>query len=196
MTYTAQDKLCEARKIQPLSIVEAFLIVESGIKKYLMRFLMSTDEIEDIVQEAFLRAWNFEKTQQIQSPKSFLFKVAKNIALTELLRKRNQIVQYVGDLHENDDFESGLSVETNYDINHKLGKLADIINTLPPQCRKVLVMRKVLGFSHKEIAARMNISTRTVEVHLTRGLRRCQEVMQQAILEDDENLVRRSVIDE
>ena len=36
-------------------------------------------------------------------------------------------------------------------------------------------MRKIFGFTHMEIARRLHISHRTVEQHLTKGLKRCQE---------------------
>jgi RNA polymerase sigma-70 factor (ECF subfamily) len=43
-----------------------------------------------------------------------------------------------------------------------------------------MVMRKVFGLSHKEIARRMDISVRTVEKHLAKALQRCQESVQAA----------------
>ena len=61
------------------------------------------------------------------------------------------------------------------ETHQRLEMLRATIGTLPPRCQSVLVMRKVLGFSHKEIASRMDISVRTVEKHLAKALKRCQE---------------------
>jgi RNA polymerase sigma-70 factor (ECF subfamily) len=49
------------------------------------------------------------------------------------------------------------------------------VATLPPQCQKVFVMCRVLGQSHKEIAARLGISTSTVEKHVAAGFKRCSD---------------------
>jgi len=55
--------------------------------------------------------------------------------------------------------------------------LARAIAALPPQCAKVFVLRKMQGLSQKEIAARLNISVRTVENHVALGLVRCKAYM-------------------
>jgi RNA polymerase sigma-70 factor (ECF subfamily) len=55
--------------------------------------------------------------------------------------------------------------------------LARAIAALPPQCAKVFILRKMQGLSQKEIAARLNISVRTVENHVALGLVRCKAYM-------------------
>jgi len=167
-------------------IAASFIAVESALKQYLLRFLVRSQDVEDILQETFLRAWESEKTQTIHSPRSFLFRVARNTALSEINRKANQITRYMGDLEELNVLDSRPSIEEDLDTRKKLAHLSGLIESLPPQCRRVLVMRKVLGFSHKEIAQRLNISTRTVEKHLTRGLQRCQESLRQETVPAEE----------
>lgn len=159
----------------PAGIVLTFQAAESALKQYLMRFFVRQQDIEDVVQETFLRAFESEKTQVITSPRSFLFKVAKNIALSELSRKANRLMIYMGDLGELEVIDSRPSLEEALEIRARLASLSRTADALPPQCRRVLIMRKVFGFSHKEIARRLNISTRTVEKHLTKALQRCQE---------------------
>ena len=44
------------------------------------------------------------------------------------------------------------------------------IAALPPKCQTAFVMRKVHGFSQREIAARMGVSEGTVEKHISRGI--------------------------
>lgn len=160
-------------------ITASFAAVESALKQYLLRYLVRSQDVEDILQETFLRAWESEKTQTIHSPRSFLFRVARNIALSEIGRKANQLTRYMGDLEELNVLDNRPPLDEDLDTRKKLAHLSDLIESLPPQCRRVLVMRKVLGFSHKEIAQRLDISTRTVEKHLTRGLQRCQESLRQ-----------------
>ena len=45
---------------------------------------------------------------------------------------------------------------------------------LTPQVRRVYLMRKVYGMSHKEISATMGIARSTVEKHLTTGIMACE----------------------
>lgn len=153
----------------------AFRAVESGLKQYLLRFFLREQDIEDIVQETYLRAFESEQVRTIKSPRAYLFRVARNIALSEITRKANNLALYMGDLQQLNVIDNRPSLEEGLYIDRNVQDLCAIIESLPHQCRRVLVMRKVLGFSHKEIARRMNISTRTVEKHLTKGLQRCQE---------------------
>jgi RNA polymerase sigma factor (sigma-70 family) len=162
------------------SITASFLSVQTGLKQYLLRFLVRRQDIEDIVQETFLRAYESEKNQPIRSPRSFLFKVAKNLALSELDRKSTQLMSYVGDMESLPLVDRRPSVEDDIEQEQKLEACTVAIASLSKQCQRALVMRKVFGFSHKEIARRMDISVRTVEKHLAKALQRCQESVQAA----------------
>jgi RNA polymerase sigma-70 factor (ECF subfamily) len=162
------------------SITASFLSVQTGLKQYLLRFLVRKQDIEDIVQETFLRAYESEKSQPIRSPRSFLFKVAKNLALNELDRKAAQLMSYVGDIEALPLLDRRPSVEDDIEQQQKLAACTVAMASLSKQRRRALVMRKVFGFSHKEIARRMDLSVRTVEKHLAKALQRCQESVQAA----------------
>lgn len=160
-----------------LSITQAFYAVEQSLRTYLMRFLARQQDIEDTVQETFLRAYEAEKVTEIRAPKSFLFKVAKNLALSEIVRKTNKMMVTVGDLEELDVIDGRSSLEDDLEAEKYLKSLSRVVATLPPKCQTVLMLRKVYGFSHKEIARRMDISVKTVEKHLTKALHRCQQAL-------------------
>ena len=146
-----------------------------------MRFVLREQDIEDIVQETFLRAYQSEQSQVIRSPKSFLFRVARNIALNEIARKANSLTDLVGDPDSLNVIDSMPSAEQQLEIRRRFDALNAAVGALPPQCRRVLVMRKVFGLSHKEIARRLDISVRTVEKHLAKALHRCQESRRQEL---------------
>ncbi len=157
-------------------VTSTFFSVEKNLRTYLMRFLVRQQDIEDTVQETFLRAYESEQKVEIRCPKSFLFKIAKNLALSELSRKTHTMMVSVDDLEELEFLEEEAMVEQLH-LRQSLNALMRTIQSLPPKCQRVVVMRKVYGFSHKEIARRMNISVKTVEKHLTKALERCQHVM-------------------
>jgi len=160
----------------PGGITTSFLSLRSGLHKFLMRYLVRRQDIEDIVQETFLRAYESERQQKIDYPKSFLFTVARNIALSELDRKGSQVTSYVGDFQDLN-IVAELSVEDDVDAAQRLAAVLKVVATLPPQCQRVLIMKKMLGFSHQEIGRRLDISVRTVEKHLAKALQRCQETL-------------------
>ena len=63
------------------------------------------------------------------------------------------------------------------DARQKLAILVKGVETLPPQCRRVFVLRKINGFSHKEIAERLGVSVKSVEKHLTAGALKCADYL-------------------
>jgi RNA polymerase sigma factor (sigma-70 family) len=161
------------------TILEAYLANEVALKRYLARFVKSREAADDLAQEAFIRAFAAEAARVIESPKAFLFKVAKNLALNELARQSAIAIEPLGDFEGQSVLEdsSQAAVDDVVDSRERIRMLARAIAALPPQCAKVFILRKMQGLSQKEIAARLNISVRTVENHVAVGLSRCRAYM-------------------
>jgi RNA polymerase sigma-70 factor (ECF subfamily) len=163
------------------TILEAYLENELALKRYLRRFIRSRETADDLAQEAFLRAFAAETGRVIETPKAFLFKVAKNLALNELARQSSVAVEPLGDFERQDVIEdsSQVAIDDVVDSRERVRVLARAIAALPPQCAKVFMLRKMQGLSQKEIAVRLNISVRTVENHVAVGLSRCRAFMRE-----------------
>lgn len=161
------------------TILEAYLENETALKRYLRRFIHSREAADDLAQEAFLRAFAAESGRVIESPKAFLFKVAKNLALNEVARQSTMSPEPLGDFDGQDVLEDSgqAAADDVVDSRERLRLLARAIAVLPPQCAKVFLLRKMQGMSQKEIAVRLNISVRTVENHVALGLSRCRAFM-------------------
>jgi RNA polymerase sigma factor (sigma-70 family) len=161
------------------TILEAYLENELALRRYLRRFIKSREAADDLAQEAFLRAFAAESRRDIEAPKAFLFKVAKNLALNELARQSSMMTEPLGDLEGQEVIEdsSQAAADDVVDSRERIRLLARAIAALPPQCAKVFILRKMQGMSQKEIAVRLNISVRTVENHVAVGLSRCRAFM-------------------
>jgi RNA polymerase sigma-70 factor (ECF subfamily) len=161
------------------SIVKAYFENEAAIKRYLRRFVRRSEDIDDLAQESFLRAFVAEATQPVASPKAFLFRVAHNLALNERAKLANATTDSLEDYPEQDVIAGTdqVTLEDEMDARQRVRLLAQAIATLPPQCSKVFLLRKVHGLSYKEIAERLDISVSTVEKHVALGLLRCSEFL-------------------
>jgi RNA polymerase sigma-70 factor (ECF subfamily) len=161
------------------TILEAYLENEAALKRYLRRFIRSREAADDLAQEAFLRAFAAETGHMIEAPKAFLFKVTRNLALNELARQASVSIEPLGDFEGQAVLEdnSQAAADDVVDSRERIRLLARAIATLPPQCAKVFILRKMQDMSQKEIAARLNISVRTVENHVALGLTRCRAYM-------------------
>lgn len=162
----------QAMPLPGLSAV--FLTHQSSLKRFIARFFSRPQDIEDVSQEAYLRAFDAERAgADVRSPKAFLFRIAKNVALNELARKSRLLTDYIEDSTAQDVIDKGSSIEEQAIGNEKLAMFCRAVASLPVQCRRTFLMRKVYGLSHKEISEQLGISISTVEKHVASGLLRC-----------------------
>lgn len=160
-------------------VSKAFFEHNVFLKRFLSRFLYREQDIEDVVQEAYLKAYSAEQERgTIEQPKAFLFSIAKNIALNELNRKSRQITDFLDDCQkEFADIEQSTELEQEVSAEQSLGLYCEAVAKLPEKTRQIYLLRKVHGLAHKEIAERMNISLSSVEKHLKTGLLHCRKSM-------------------
>ncbi len=125
---------------------------------------------KEVVQELFVGLWKRKNTLSIKSLNGYLatavkFSVYKQI---DRERKHREIAQreYTQEAFTNEDHIVELKFLQEY-IN-------DQVQQLPEKCRLVFNYSRVKGLSNAEIAKEMNISEKTVEGHLTKGLKKIQ----------------------
>ena len=163
-----------SKAARPSGVTAAFLESGSFLKKFLSRFLRMQQDIEDVAQEAYLRAYVVEQRESIEQPKAFLFRVAKNLALTRLSRKSRQITDYIEEAGDSVVMQMAAASDEELEAQQSLGLYCEAVASLPEKCRQVFLLRKVHGLSHKEIGDRMGLSVSSVEKYLREGILACQ----------------------
>jgi len=165
----------ESRNIPLLSdIYGTFISSELALKRYLKRFFYRDEDIDDMAQETFLNAYKYTHKRDIEYPKAYLYQVAKSVAMRELARKSRQLTDYMEEAAIPEP-EDQASLEDEVMADQKLVHFCESIAELPPQCRRVFLMRKYQAMSHREIATALGISISAVEQHITMGLKRCKQ---------------------
>jgi len=150
---------------------------ESSLRAYLRNSFPSAHDVDDIVQESFLRVWRAKADHPIQSTKAFLFQVARHLAVDQLRRDKTSPIISVKDFHELAVMEDGANAAEVACTNHEISLLAEAIASLPERCREIVILRKLKGITQKEIALRLGISEQTVQVQAARGLKRCDKFL-------------------
>ena len=171
---------------QGANVLGAFQLHRLSLKRFIGRYLNNAEDIEDVSQEAFLRAYKAEQTTDIRQPKSFLFRIAKNVAISELRSKSRQITDDIEDQSSSDVLIGEWSTEDEVMAQQKLGIHCEAVASLPPKCRRVYLMRKVYGMPHKEIAQRLGIALSTVEKHLLKGVEGCDRYIRERMADTAE----------
>jgi RNA polymerase sigma-70 factor (ECF subfamily) len=148
----------------------------SKLYYFVLEFIPLRDIAENIVQDTLVTLWN--KRNQLKDDSnltSYLFTVAKNNSLKKLRDKK-----YSQKLFSNtmDVGELDLNVETLSTVDTSVCAFMDIeqiiqetLASLPPQCRKVFELSRFQEMKNREIAEELNISIKTVEKHISKGIK-------------------------
>ena len=152
---------------------EEVLPHETILRAYLRHKFPTLTDVDDVVQESYLKIVRARLDGRLQSARGFLFTVARNIVLDGFRRQRTHSLGDVAESDAGDVLEEGPGVAEHVSRHQELELLAAAIEALPLRCRQVLKLRKIYGLSHKEIAAQLGISERTVNVQIGLGVKRC-----------------------
>ncbi|GFD72193.1 sigma-70 family RNA polymerase sigma factor [Alteromonas marina] len=157
------------------AIHNAYMSARGSMAKMLSR-LVPPKEVDDILQDTYVRLCQAKSTEHIKEPKSFLFRTAKNLAYDHLKRAETRMVDDSVEVKAAlESAINGAEDETfNSNATQQEFKLfCDAVRGLPKQCRRAFVLKKVYGYSLKEIAQELEISEKTVEKHIAEGIKRC-----------------------
>jgi len=139
-----------------------------GLCVYAQKIIsLPEEEARDIVQDIFVKFWNDRDKLDIKfSIRSYLFVSVKNKCF-DLLRKKNRniIVQEITNECDitDESFETYILSELETLFNKSLNKL-------PERCREVFELSRFQGLKNREIAAKLNLSEKTVENQVTKAL--------------------------
>ncbi len=150
-----------------------------GKLKLFVSSIVPPDEVEDIVQETYIKVWQHQQDKSAQINKGFVYTVAKNMAL-DFLRKPHHQKNDGAECESDFGVDSEDSTFNKVETDEKFLVFCQIVRQLPPQCRKIFIMKKVYGMKIKEIADELDLSSRTVETQLQRGYVKFQALVHAA----------------
>jgi RNA polymerase sigma-70 factor (family 1) len=136
---------------------------------YACKFLPETDVAREIVQDFFVKLYEKRATLTIDtSLKSYLYRSVYN-ACMNYINQRNIQEKHIRniDLERND--EDNLENEIN--SVELQNRIFNLIETLPPKCKKIFKMNRLEGMKNEEIAIHLNLSKRTVETQISKALK-------------------------
>ncbi len=159
------------------ALEDLFLSMRGSIAAKIAKIL-PPDQVEDVVQDTYIRLRGVAAQHEIRHPRSYLYQTAKNLALDSLKSAGNSRTVEWSETAEYST-SSCDTVGDSIDSSAEFRRFCESLQTLPPRARQVFVMKKVYGYSQREIAAELAIAESTVEKHVSLGARRCAEHMQQ-----------------
>jgi len=137
-------------------------------------FLKVEDDINDIIQEVFIKLWeNRKKIKNIETFNAWIFTVTKNAVITYFRQKTKLAVfeSRVREIAISGEYYLDSTVEYE-DIKEKVDFF---IEQLPEKRKQVFKLSRENGLTQKEIANQLGISVKTVEDHIMYAIRYLRE---------------------
>ena len=132
---------------------------------YAARYLRNADDVEDIVQSAFVAFWEKSRAGQApDSPKAYLYRIVHNRCIDTLRKSGQEAIVNLEHLQED------VPDEETVDRSFIWARLWTAIDRLPARRREILLLNKRDGLSYVQIAQKMGISESTVHNQLTKAL--------------------------
>jgi RNA polymerase sigma factor (sigma-70 family) len=144
----------------------------------LARWLMRNDaDAEDVVQEAYLRAFKFFGGFHGADGRPWLLGIVRNTCYTWMQQNRSAelTISFEDELHELESNELNPEALLLQSADTRMVKQA--LEELPVEFREVLVLRELEEMSYKEIAGIADVPLGTVMSRLARGRKRLQQVL-------------------
>jgi RNA polymerase sigma-70 factor (ECF subfamily) len=134
-----------------------------------VRYVYSREIAEDIVSDVFVKFWTKKVFNSINSSYRFyLFRSVRNEAYS-YLRSEFKGLDSLENTDKNISSDS-LRPDNITQFEESYNRVKELVESLPPQCRKIFLMSRFEGKKHQEIANELEISLKTVESHLTKAL--------------------------
>lgn len=155
---------------------KAFYVVYTRFNKSLYhfsrKFVQDEDLIEDIIHDTFLNLWNArERISDDYRVESYLFRIARNL-IYKHLRAMLKTAELVSDLSAIDIQKSTHSCPEHAVLTEEYDNIYELaVDRLPPQRKRIFVLSREKGLSHKEIAQFLQISPNTVKEHMSLAIK-------------------------
>lgn len=171
-----QDVIDRCRKGEQKAQFQIYKLYYKAMFNTSFRIVNDRMEAEDIMQEAFLKA--FDKIHTYSGKVSFgawLKRIVINHSLDELKKKKIELDSLEDSVYNPEEEEKAEEEEDETEIWNKVEEIREAINGLPDGYRIVLSLYLLEGYDHEEIAEILNMTSSTSRSQYTRAKNKLRE---------------------
>ena len=147
-----------------------YLSLEKSLYNVVYRWLWSSDEARDVVQEAFMKLWAMRARVRLESVEPLVYRIALNLAASRRRWRRRWRWLSLDGLRERRAPASS-SPELNASRSEIGERLRRALVALPEELRRVVVMCELSELSYEQIAGVLGIPAGTVGSRRHRALK-------------------------
>jgi RNA polymerase sigma-70 factor (ECF subfamily) len=143
---------------------------------------------EEITQDVFLRVWENAKTYQIGRGKvsTWIISIARHRSI-DMLRHRGARLEsrivYLDDLHPAVLPQSS-DLENSWELSHRREQVRVALGSLPEEQKTALGMAYFHGYTHREIANKLNLPLGTVKTRIRLAMQKLRSLLEEVAMSE------------
>jgi len=165
---TAEVKAWFVREVLPL---------EATLVQFLRKASRNASDLDDLRQEVYTRLYETAKKEIPEHTRPLLFRIARHLLIDRARREQIVSIEAVENLENLNLAIDEPGPDRAVIAREELRRMQTALDKLPRRYRMAVVMRKVEGLTTREIALRLGIAEKTVEKHLTEGVRALANIL-------------------
>ena len=153
-----------------------FIINRMQLRRAAYKILGDWDISDDVVQDAYIKVTEVSAAQNIRQPLAYLFRIVRNLAIDHYRRGAFETELFGTE-------EEGLYVqtltempETNAIHRQHLALVVKALAELPERTKRVFMLYRVEGYTHRMIADELNISTSLANILIHEATEHCRGI--------------------
>jgi RNA polymerase sigma factor (sigma-70 family) len=150
------------------------------LTRYFGKRIRETYDVDDLVQEVFIRLVRQAGMESVQQIDSYVFRTAANVIRDRARRQAARHHREHDELSERNLPTNDLSPERVLLGTEQLARAVAALEELPENTRRVFVLRRYEGMRHEEIAAHLEISVSGVRFHMEKAKAHLARRLEQA----------------
>ena len=146
-------------------------VLRAALARFFHRHVQDSSEVDDLVQEVFLRVVRRGHCDQLEHLDGYIFQTAASVLQDRGRRRKTRLsdqhIPFEPELH------SGMEFAPDQSLMARQGLMAAslILLELPEQTRRIFVLRRLEELPYQEIGLRLGLSVSAVEKHMLRAVR-------------------------
>ena len=127
-----------------------------------------------------VRLASLADTAQILEPRAFVFRVASNLAIDRLRQEQRRSALHDDDSDHHEYCDPLASPEKQFLAAEAIEQLDRSLAQLPSKARLALLLNRLEGLTHAQIAVRLDVSESTVGKYIVQAMRHCRDWLRQS----------------
>jgi RNA polymerase sigma factor (sigma-70 family) len=153
-------------------LTRCFLAVRDELLRFLTR-RASRETAEDILQDVWLNLREHGDSASWREPRAVLFTTAAHLAVDSQRREARAGRIFCLEMATTDVACPRSELEVQVDAAERVEHIAAALEQLPSVCRDAFLLNRLEALTHAQIAARLGVSTKSVQRYIERAVRHC-----------------------